>query len=109
MPEQRRQAAAMALRFTKAADTDIVHMMLEGIERFGLSQADVYADGLKAACRAIEDNPEIVRLRTEFTPQVRIYRYRSHIIVYRTDEEGVLVIRVRHGREDWSNDPIGDS
>ena len=53
----------MALRFTKAADADIVHMMLEGIERFGLSQADVYADGLKAACRAIQDNPEVGRRR----------------------------------------------
>jgi toxin ParE1/3/4 len=98
----------MALRFTKAADADIVHMMIEGIERFGLSQADAYADGLKAACRAIEDNPAVVRLREEHTPPVRIYRYRSHMIVYAIDDEGVLVIRVRHGREDWSNDPTGD-
>lgn len=99
---------AMALRFTKAADADIVHMMLEGIERFGLPQADAYADGLKAACHAIEANPEVVRLREEYTPAVRIYRYRSHMIVYTIDEAGVLVIRVRHGREDWSNDPTGD-
>ena len=98
---------AMVLRFTKAADADIMHMMIEGIERFGLSQADAYADGLKAACHAIEDNPEVVRLRKEYSPPVRIYRYRSHMIVYTVGDEGVLIIRVRHGREDWSKDPTG--
>lgn len=106
---QHRKAAVMPLRFTRAADADILNMMIEGIERFGPAQADAYAEGLKTACRAIEDNPEIVRLRTEFTPPVRIYRYSSHIIVYVTDGEGVLVVRVRHGREDWSIDPTGDA
>ena len=31
-----------------------------------------------------------------------------HVILYAVDEAGVLVLRVRHGHEDWLDDPPGD-
>ena len=35
-------------------------------------------------------------------PPVRVHRYQSHLIIYEIAEDDmVLILRVRHGREDW--------
>jgi toxin ParE1/3/4 len=36
-----------------------------------------------------------------------VHPYRSHIVVYLIDNDGdILILRVRHGREDWEGDPV---
>jgi toxin ParE1/3/4 len=49
--------------------------------------------------------PEIARERTEYDPPVRIHPHRSHIIVYQVVDDQVLILRIRHGREDWASEP----
>lgn len=69
---------------------------------FGLSQADRYIDGLLETLELIADFPEIARLRTGIAPPVRGWPYRSHMILYDLGEDGgVLIVRIRHGLEDW--------
>ena len=69
---------------------------------FGLSQADRYIDGLLGTLELIADFPEIARLRTGIDPPVRAWPYRSHVILYDLGEAGgVLIVRIRHGLEDW--------
>ncbi len=53
-------------------------------------------------------NPQIVRERNEFTPPVRIYTFRSHIVVFRDEGDHLDIIRIRHGSEDWAADPAGE-
>ncbi len=43
---------------------------------------------------------------TELNPAVRIHRYISHMIIYENEGDDILIIRVRHGREDWLSDPV---
>lgn len=51
-------------------------------------------------------NPQMVRERSEISPPVRVYPCGSHVIVYILDHSGeVLILRVRHGREDWQAEP----
>ncbi len=89
-------------RLTRAASDDIGHIFLEGLAQFGLAQADRYHDGMAAAFDFLADHPHAARLRLEIRPPVRVYPYRSHLIIYEIMEDGELVIlRVRHGREDW--------
>jgi toxin ParE1/3/4 len=61
--------------------------------------------GFEAACAFIEHSPLAVRERRDYEPPVRIHPYRSHVIVFVVDDGDVLVIRVRHGREDWAANP----
>ena len=43
----------------------------------------------------------MARERTEISPPVRIHPSGSHVIVYLIEEaENILIVRVRHGRED---------
>jgi hypothetical protein len=48
------------------------------------------------------ENPKFARTRAEISPPVRIHPSGSHLIVFiERDEGGVLIIRVRHYRENW--------
>ena len=71
-------------------------------------QADRYSAALVDAFERLALDPELARQRDEFTPPVRIYRCGSHLVIYRVEVDHVLVIRLRHVREDWMSDPEGD-
>jgi toxin ParE1/3/4 len=89
-------------RLTRAAADDIAAIFVEGLTLFGLDQADRYHDGLERAFGFLANYPRAARARQEINPPVRAYPYKSHIIVYEVVEDGiVLILRVRHGREDW--------
>ncbi|WP_346764221.1 type II toxin-antitoxin system RelE/ParE family toxin [Caulobacter sp. SLTY] len=94
-------------RTTREAENDIIRLYLEGYERFGPNQADVYAAGLIAAIEMLAEHPTMVRERRELKPPVRIHRYGSHVIVYMIEDQGIAILRVRYGRENWSGDPLG--
>lgn len=44
--------------------------------------------------------PQAARERIELRPPVRILRYKAHLVIYEVRDQ-VVVLRVRHGREDW--------
>jgi len=74
---------------------------------FGLTQADAYAASLRQAFELIATYPRSARKREEIEPIVRTSPHKAHIILYVADEQGVLVLRIRHAREDWLSDPLG--
>ena len=97
----------MAYKLSVKAEEDLIHAFREGVRMFGEEQAEKYYAGLERIFQFLSDTPKAARERTETTPPVRVHPYRSHIIVYLIDENGnILILRIRHGREDWENDPV---
>lgn len=92
-------------RFTKAATDDLVAIYLAGLEQFGLAQADRYHDGLERMFAFLAQSPRAARMREELDPPVRAHPFKAHIIVYDETDDGILILRVRHGREDWISTP----
>ncbi len=72
-----------------------------GVAKFGVDQAERYHEGLIATLDLLANNPRIARERFEFNPPVRLHAYRSHMIVYVLKTEGILIVRILHGRQDW--------
>lgn len=99
----------MAIEFSRAAEDDLSGVFLYGIEEHGLAQAERYKAQLDKAFQVLSDNPKIARLREEITPPVRVYPAQKHIVVYTILEDGqtVYVLRVRHHRENWSEQSTG--
>lgn len=96
----------MGYRLTRRAAADIRHIYSEGLRLFGAAQAARYHARLTRTFEMLADNPELARERAELSPPVRIHPCGAHIVVYRIEEDGgVLIIRVRHGREDWADAP----
>lgn len=98
----------MAIRYSRAAEADLFEIYRYGLEHFGRYQVEAYRKMLDRSLRLIAANPFLARLRTEIVPPVRLHRSGAHVVVYSVDENAdVLILRVRHGREDWLNDPLG--
>lgn len=94
----------MSYRVSRKAEEDIVELYLTGVRLFGVALAERYHEGLERAFEFVAAHPRAVRERTEIDPPVRIHPYNAHLVVYRTDTEGVLILRIRHGCEDWIGD-----
>lgn len=94
----------MGYYLTRKAEEDIVDIFLRGAVTFGIHQAEIYHDLLASAFQMLSENPLVAFERTELSPPVRIYPFKSHLIVYTIDNGGdIFIVRVRHGHEDWRN------
>ena len=92
----------MAYRLARRADDDVRHIYREGNRLFGRRQADRYHDRLMRIFELLADHPRLARERGEITPPARIHPCGSHVIIYRIElNDDILILRVRHGREDW--------
>ena len=89
-------------RLTRAAADDLSAIFLDGIEQFGLPQADAYHHGLSATFAFLAEYPHAARLREEISLPVRVHRYKAHLVIYDLGAgDEVIILRARHGREDW--------
>lgn len=93
----------MSYRLSRKAAADLRTIYGEGIRLFGMDQADRYMARLEQAFDLLGDSPYIARERTELSPPARVHPVASHVILYIVGEDGiVLIVRVRHSREDWA-------
>jgi toxin ParE1/3/4 len=95
----------VGFRLSGKAEEDLVRLYVDGVRLFGVGQAEAYFEGLAGTFDFLAEYPKAARERMEITPPVRIHPYRSHLIVYRLDGPDILILRVRHGREDWEPSP----
>ncbi|MBU0674447.1 MAG: type II toxin-antitoxin system RelE/ParE family toxin [Proteobacteria bacterium] len=96
----------MAYRLTNKATDDIIAIFHEGLRLFGIEQAERYHDGMEKVFQLLTQNPELAHERREISPPVRVHPYGAHLIIYRAEQnKDILIIRVRHGHEDWNPSP----
>ena len=97
----------MSYKLSVKAEEDLIHAYREGVRMFGTTQAEKYYVGMERVFQFLSETPKAARERTEISPPVRVHPYQSHIIVYLIDDKGdILILRIRHSREDWENDPV---
>ncbi len=97
----------MPYKLTRRAAADLRRIYLESVRDFGVEQAETYKAGLRRSLDLIGANPKLGREQSEISPPVRIHPSGVHVIVYLiAAEDDVVVVRFRHGREDWMADPL---
>ena len=95
----------MSYRISRKAEEDIIQLYMAGVRLFGAAQAERYYDGLEQTFEFLAAHPLAARERPEIDPPVRVHPYKAHLVVYIADREGVLILRIRHGHEDWIGNP----
>jgi toxin ParE1/3/4 len=95
-------------RLRPSALDDLEAIWLYTATQWSVDQADHYIRQLTAGLDLLSGQPEIARERSELVPPVRIHPVASHLIIYRIEVDHLDIIRVRHRREDWANDPLGE-
>ncbi len=91
----------MSYQLTKKAEEDLISIAERGIELFGERQAQFYHNALFELFEVISANPKMARERSKLSPPVRVHPFKAHVIIYQIDGDGISIIRIRHGREDW--------
>ena len=84
----------LELRLTKAADADVAAIAEYTIERHGLKQARVYAEGLFKALALLTENPQLGSDQGQVRANTRRLVYESHGIYYEIGEAEILVLRI---------------
>ncbi len=98
----------MTYRLTGKAEDDFISIYVTGVRDFGVAQAERYQRDLIETFETLSDNPRLARARQELRPPMRVHPHGSHLILYRIEENGdILIVRIRHAREDWIPDPQG--
>ena len=98
----------MAYKLSISSELDILGIYGDGHTEFGAAQAESYYATLEKTFGLLADFPRLAHERPEFTPPVRIHPCGVHVIIYIVDDQNdILIVRVRHGREDWMNHPAG--
>ncbi len=98
----------MAYKLTHSAEQDLIDIYVEGFRLFGERQAEAYAQTFRETFELLAQFPGLACERVELKPPVRIHPWGVHVIVYLVMETSdVLIVRIRHGREDWISDPTG--
>jgi toxin ParE1/3/4 len=90
------------LLISPAALADLRAIWDYGAQNWSDGQAETYLNGMSRVFVLLQDQPNIARLRSEFTPPMRLYRYQSHVIVFHEDDASVTIVRVLHGRSNWA-------
>lgn len=90
------------IRLRPRARDDLSDIWDHTVREWSVAQAEVYLAGLDPVLRLIPDQPDIARIRDEFTPPVRIHPYRQHIVIFVADDAVLDVIRILHTRSNWA-------
>lgn len=88
-------------KLSRSARNDIAAIADYTIATFGVDQALAYRDSLMETFEMLARFPRAARERLEIDPPVRAHPHKSHMIIYIIDDDDVLILGVRHGREDW--------
>lgn len=85
----------MTLTFSPAAAADIGAVWDYTAETWGLDQADRYVDDIRAACVALAGGERTGR-KVDVRDGYLKYPVGRHLIFFRQDGPGIVVIRVLH-------------
>lgn len=97
----------MTYELSPAAEEDFFAIYLAGVAQFGVTQAESYAAGLRKTLDLLATFPRAIRLRLELPSPIRIHRHKAHLIFFDVDDaDDILIVRIRHGHEDWQSAPL---
>ncbi|NKX44136.1 type II toxin-antitoxin system RelE/ParE family toxin [Roseicyclus persicicus] len=89
-------------RVSREAEQDLQEIWLYGSARWSPEQAERYYDELLALFGRVSAFPRLGRAVWQKSGRpMRLHPYRAHIVLYRVDEDGVLILRVLAARQDW--------
>lgn len=88
------------IELTKEAERDLINIFLFGVEHFGVVQAERYSSLLTAKIESAAANPSFGADYDFVRSGLLRYEATSHAIYYRQTSDGILVLRILHGRMD---------
>jgi len=87
---------------TAQADEDLIEIWIY-IAQDNPGAADRVLDDIEQRFHALVDNPLMGQLRPDIAPELRYFTVGKYLVLYRTVQDGVQLVRVIHGARDLSH------
>ena len=107
-PSDATARAVAKYRLSERAYADIIGIGSYTMERFGIEQARRYRDQLERAFQVLADHPARGRTADDVAPGLRRWNYHSHVVFFRPEAQGVVIVRVLHQAMDATRHPMKD-
>lgn len=85
-------------RLSQLAEIDLEEIGAFTIENWGKAQADRYLAEFEDWLTALAKRPNIGRRCESISPGLRRIEHASHVIFFRRDAQGILILRILHYR-----------
>ena len=86
------------VRLSGRAEANLRDIYLFGIEQFGRRQAEKYRLELDACFAMLARHPKSGRTSPTIRPGMRRHEHGSHVILYREEKDGILIVAILHSR-----------
>ena len=86
------------LRLSRRAEADLLRISDHTLGTWGEEQAVRYIDSLEAFCQMLADNPALGRSCNDLRRGLRRMESGQHVVFYREEAGGILVLRILHRR-----------
>lgn len=86
-------------RLSDEADRRLAEIYRYSLVTFGEAQADKYFTSLHEVFETLARNPELGRHFHEY----RRHEHQSHVVFYKSEEPGILIVQVLHRSEEAEN------
>lgn len=94
----------MPYRLSQQAEQDLIEIFLYGAQHYGVAAARHYHQQFSRTFEFLAEHPKAAPLRKEIKPPVHIHPIGQHLVIYQQlPDQSILIIRIRHGHEDWLN------
>lgn len=87
---------------TAQSEEDLIEIWLY-IAQDNPAAADRVLDDIEQCFNMLVDNPQMGRYRPDIAPELRYFISGKYLILYRTLNDGVQIVRVIHGARDLPN------
>ena len=91
------------LAISRRAARDLEAIRRRSVERWGERVAEEYLESIEQALERLRENPDLLRIRREFSRHFRFHRVRQHFLVCCRVETNLYVLAVKHGNLDLPN------
>jgi plasmid stabilization system protein ParE len=93
---RRKQRPAFSVDLTERALADLREIESYSVREWGRKTANAYLDGISAALDRLQENPEILRVEPQITPNLFFYWVKKHLLVCDIMATTVRVLAVIH-------------
>ena len=84
--------------FSRQARLDLIEIAEYTLDRWGLSQAERYLDGLDECFKRLVQNPQMGRACDQIRPGYRRIEQGKHVVFFRPEANGIFICRMLHQR-----------
>lgn len=85
-------------RFSRLARLDLIGIGDFTLDHWGADQAIGYLDSLERCFELLAANPEMGRKCDRLRKGYRRMEHEKHVVFYRNDDAGILIVRILHQR-----------